>query len=162
MTTTSDAVSREAAWLNSFGDTLPALAVAQGGPFEVVQPYWPRTPQTRKTGIYVMRPGFKVERFANIRQMPHYEFHVRLVWPFSNTIGSEELENTNFDAAVDLVLQRILGLPGDKSHGGRFLSVAEKPEFVSFTQEDPAINFPNRAGFVGTFAYFADDFEYFG
>ncbi len=162
MPSTADAVAREAAWLNSYGDTLPSLSAAQGGPFEIVQAYNPRTPQTRKTGIYVNRPSFKIERFANIRQMPHYEFHVRLVWPFSNIVGSEETENANFDAAIELVLQRILGLQGDKSHGGRFLAVAEKPEFVTFLQEDPVINFPNRAGFVGTFTYFADDFEYTG
>lgn len=159
---TADAAPREAAWLNSYGDTLPSLNAAQGGPFGIVQAYLPRTPHTRETGLYVLRPSFKIERFGNIRQMPHYEFNVRVVWPFSNTVGSGEIENANFDAAVDLVLQRILGLQGDKSHGGRFLSVAEKPEFVSFNQEDPAISLPNRAGFVGTYTYFADDFEYIG
>jgi hypothetical protein len=80
----------------------------------------------------------------------------------SNTTGNEEAENATFDLAVDQVLQRVLGLPGDKTHGGRFLSVAETPEYVSYVQEDPAISFPNRAGFVGTFTYYADDVEYIG
>lgn len=159
MPSTADAVAREAAWLNSYGDTLPALSVAQGGPFEVIQAYRPRVLQPRKTGIYVRRPEFEVERFANVRQMYHYEFHTRIVWPLSNSTGSEELENANFDAAVDLVLQRILGLLLDKTHGGRFLAVAEKPSFVKWVEEDPATTFPNNAGFVGTFVYHADDQE---
>lgn len=159
MPSTADAVAREAAWLNSYGDTLPSLSAAQGGPFEVIQAYRPRVMQARKTGIYVRRPGFRVDRFANVRQMYHYEFHVRVVWPFASSIGSEEIENANFDAALDLVLQRILGLLLDKTHGGRFLAVAEKPEFVTWTEEDPATTFPNNAGFVGTFVYYADDQE---
>jgi hypothetical protein len=64
---TADAADREAAWLNAYGDTLPALNAAQGGPFDVIQSYNPRTMQTRKTGIYVLRPSFRVNRFANIR-----------------------------------------------------------------------------------------------
>jgi hypothetical protein len=159
---TADAAVREAAWLNSYGDTLPALNAIQGGPFDIIQAYDPRTVQARKTGIYVTRPAFRIERFANIRQMPHYTFHVKLVWPFSTSTGSEEVEQGNFDTAVDLCLQRILGLVGDKSHGGRFLAVAEKPEFVTFNQEDPTTTFPNRAGFLGSFTYYADDFEYIG
>jgi hypothetical protein len=159
---TADAAPREADWLNAYGDTLPALAATQGGPFSIIQAYDPRTIQARKTGIYVTRPAFKIDRFANIRQMPHYTFHVKLVWPFSTTSGAEEVDQANFDAAIDLVLQRILGLQEDKTHGGRFLAVAEAPEFVTFTQDDPVTTFPNRAGFLGTFIYYADDFEYIG
>lgn len=162
MPSTADAVAREVAWLNSYGDTLPSLSAAQGGPFDVIQAYRPRVLQARKKGIYVRRPIFRVERFANVRQMTHYEFNARIIWPFANQTGSEEIENANFDTAVDLVLQRILGLLLDKTHGGRFLSVAEKPEFVMWAEEDPTHTFPNNAGFVGTFTYYADDQENIG
>ena len=47
---TADAVDREAAWLATSGDGLPALLVTAGGPFGVVQAYWPRTPGKRTAG----------------------------------------------------------------------------------------------------------------
>lgn len=162
MPSTATVASRESSWLNSFGDGLPALTTANGGPFDVIQAYNPRTPGKRKNTIYVTRPEFIVQRFANIRQMPHYQIRLEVAWSLSNVSGSEEIDQQNFDNACDLVLQRILGLPQDKSHGGRFLSVAEKPEFVTFMQEDPRQTIPAQAAYIGNFSYHADDFEYFG
>lgn len=162
MPSTATVASRESDWLNSFGDGLPALTVANGGPFDVIQAYNPRTPGKRKNTIYVTRPEFTVIRFANIRQMPHYQIKLEVTWALSNVGGSEEVDQQNFDNACDLILQRILGLPQDKSHGGRFLSVAEKPEFVNFMQEDPRQTISSQISYIGTFTYHADDFEYFG
>lgn len=162
MPSTADAASREAAWLNTSGDGLPALTVANGGPWSTIQAYNPRTPGKRLRTIYVIRPEFTVMRFANIRQMPHYQFKLLLNWPLSNVAGSEENEQTSFDQACELVLERILGLPQDKTHGGRFLSVAEKPEFVTFLQEDPVHTISAQNCLLATFTYHADDFEYFG
>ncbi|HEY6021607.1 MAG TPA: hypothetical protein VIY48_17590 [Candidatus Paceibacterota bacterium] len=162
MPSTADAASREAAWLNSFGDGLPALTTANGGPWDLIQAYNPRTPGKRKNTIYVTRPEFRVDRFANIRQMAHYTFKLAMMFSLSNISGSEEIDQTNFDVAVDLVLQRILGLPQDKTHGGRFLAVAEKPEFVHFEQVDPVQTIVSNAAFIGSFTYHADDFEYTG
>ncbi len=164
MPSTADAASREAAWLASYNplDGLPALTTANGGPWDLVQAYDPRTPGKRKNTIYVTRPEYKIERFGNIRQMPHYLFHVKLTYALSNIAGSEEVDQQNFDTACELVLQRILGLQQDKSHGGRFLSVAEKPEFVHFMQDDPVETIPAKVAFTGMFVYYADDFEYFG
>lgn len=162
MPSTADVASREAAWLNSFGDGLPALTTVNGGPWDVIQAYNPRTPGKRRNTIYVTRPDFTVIRFGNIRQMPHYTIKLELMYSLSNIGGSEEVDQANFDSAVDLVLQRILGLPQDKSHGGRFLSVAEKPEFVHFEQVDPVQTIASNAAYIGSFVYHADDFEYFG
>lgn len=159
---TATAASREAAWLNAFGDGLPALSVDQGGPWSVIQAYDPRTPGKKKTGVYVTRPSFAISRFANVRQLARYTFHVKVVWPLSNIGGSEEVEQASFDSALELVVQRILGLPQDKTHGGRFLSVAETPDYLTFIQDDPVATIPNTANFTGTFTYNADDFEYYG
>lgn len=158
----ADAASREAAWLNAFNDGLPALNALQGGPWVVIQAYTPRTPRTKTTAIYVKRLEFSVERFANVRQKVRHTFHVKMTWPLLNISGSEENEQQTFDNAVNLVTLRILGLPLDKTHGGRFLSVAEEPHFLSYTQEDPEHTVPVLSGFEALFVYHADDPEYFG
>lgn len=162
MPTTSDAVSREAAWLNSFGDTLPSLNAAQGGPWDLIQARKPRTPPKRKSAIYVTRPHFKIVRFANVRQMPKYTFHVMTVWPLANQVGSEEIDQQNFDEAIDLLVVRILGLELDKTHGGRFLSVAENPEYLTYDQDDPVVSVADIGALTATLVYIADDFEYTG
>ena len=160
---TADAVAREAAWLNVTTDSLPALLVTAGGPFDVVQAYRPRTPGQRKRSLYVIRRAFRLERFANVRTMAHYEFELQINWPIQNSAGSGEEEQVALDAALDLVLQRIGGLVGDKTHGGRFRSVAEEPKFVDVVIADPADAFEKRPGvFEAAIAYWADDFEFTG
>lgn len=160
---TADAVARETEWLAIGNDTLPALLKTAGGPFDVVQAYRPRTPGQRKRSLYVIRRAFREERFANVRKMAHYELGLQINWPISNASGSGEEEQAELDAAVDLVLQRIGGLPFDKTHGGRFRSVAEEPRFVDVAFSDPLEAFEKRAGvFTAELAYWADDFEVTG
>jgi hypothetical protein len=160
---TADAAEREAAWLATSGDTLPALLVSAGGPFDVVQAYRPRTPRQRATSLYVIRRALREERFANVRRMAHYEFELQINWPITNTQGSGEDEQAALDAAVDLVLQRVGGLSFDKTHGGRFRSVAEEPKFVDVVFSDPAEAFAKRPGvFEAALSYWADDFEITG
>lgn len=129
---TSDAVAREAAWLQQSGDGLPALLSSAGGPWGIVQAYWPRTPNTSLTGIYVLRARLDDERFENVTIKPQYGFRLKLIWPVRNTSGSggqglAETAQQAFDDAIELLIQRVRGLPGDKTHGGRFLSVGEAP-----------------------------------
>lgn len=52
--TTADAVDRETAWLQTVGDSLPALLSTAGGPFDNVQGYYPRTPSMEQKTLYVM------------------------------------------------------------------------------------------------------------
>ena len=62
--TTATAEEREAAWLTSV-DTLPSLLTANGGPFEVVQAFWPGAKfAAKKTAIYVQRRHTRVYRFG--------------------------------------------------------------------------------------------------
>lgn len=160
---TADAVQREADWLNATGDTLPALLAAAGGPFDVVQAYRPRSPRTRGRSLYVLRRAFRRERFANVRTMDHYQFELQINWPIQNAAGSGEEEQSALDAAVDLVLLRISGLVGDKTHGGRFRSVAEEPKFIDVVFGDPQDVFDKRSGvFEAAVSYWADDFEFTG
>ncbi|MFF0409059.1 hypothetical protein ACFYUY_01315 [Kitasatospora sp. NPDC004745] len=159
---TSDAVDREAAWLQSFGDGLPALLTVNGGRWQNVQAYMPRTPGRRGSNIYVLRRSIREERFANVRRMAGYEFLLKLVWPLSSGTGSSEADQRAFDLAVDDVLTRIGGFPGDKSHGGRFRSVAENPHWLEVRFDDPATTVPSEAEFHAQISYHADDIEITG
>jgi len=161
---TSDAVQREADWLSSFGDGLPALLKTNGGPWDLVQAYWPRTPNYNLNGIYVTRTRITDIRWSNQRKLPRYTFRLKLFWRIgSTTTGTmiAETEQANFDAAVDLLIDRLRGTLGDKTHGGRFLSATEapgrNPEInIDF---DPPETTMDRGFLSGTANYEADDLE---
>jgi hypothetical protein len=161
--TTANAVDREVAFLTTTGDGLPALLTAAGGPFAVVQGYWPRTPNTNVTALYLRRSRIVDERWTNQRKKPRYSFTARLEWRIGSTstaAGIAEAEQRALDAAIELVVERVRGLVGDHSHGGMFLSVAEAPVppqiDVSFV--DPEQTLPQRY-LRADMTYFADDFE---
>lgn len=162
---TSDAVVRETAWLTTAGDGLPGLLAAAGGPWDTIQGYFPRTPAKSQTQIYVLRRGFKTQRFGQQRRIPTYQFHLSLWWPIGSGttgVGIAEAEQQNLDDAIDLLVQRIEGFVTDKSHGGRFMSVAEAPNGadITVTIGDPATAIPT--GFLTAFVtYTADDGDYF-
>lgn len=159
---TGDAVQREADWLATFGDGLPALLAVNGGPWDIIQAYWRRTPPSEKTGIYVLRTAFSDERVANIRIRDTYDFSLKLIWPVRAVAeGLAEQEQQNLDDAVDLLIQRIRGPLGDKTHGGRFLSAGEVPRMpgVHVQFEDPEITIPQLKSLRATVSYPADDFE---
>jgi hypothetical protein len=127
----TSAVQREAEWLSTSGDGLVALKKTDGGPFDVVQAYWPRTPNTRQTGLYVLRGSLSDDRFAQDRRIQRHALRLRVVWPIGSTTvatGLWEDEQAALDAAVDAVLVRIRAHVYDHTHGGRFLSVAEAPQ----------------------------------
>ena len=159
---TADAVSREVSWLTASGDGLPALLTQDGGPWDNIQGYWARTPATQQNTIYVLRSGLSDERAANIRIRTTYEFTLKLVWPIRQTSSPlAEGEQQNLDDAVDLLLQRIRGPVGDKTHGGAFLSVGEVPRLpgVHVTFDDPEVTIDAVKALRATVSYAADDFE---
>lgn len=131
MSSGKSAVDREVEWFLQDVPTLPPLLAAQQGAWEVVQGYVSRTPQTRKTALYVVRVGFVDQRFANQRTIRSHELRVKAYWPIgSSTTGRDlwEVEQRAFDKAVDDVVARVRGLLMDHTHGGRFLSAAEAPD----------------------------------
>src|SRR5690242_5340742 len=123
---TATAEEREAAWLATV-DTLPSLLTTNGGPFEVVQAFWPGAKfAAEKTAIYVQRRPTRVYRCGGQRIMGQYEFALKLVWPVrAAQQGMAEAGQQSFANAVEMLRARVSGFPGDKTHGGRFLSVAE-------------------------------------
>lgn len=159
---TRDAVAREAAWLATSGDGLPDLLANVGGPWDIVQAWWPRTPATQKRGIYVLLDpngvGIHDQRTANIRRRPSYMFLLRIIWPITAGSGSAEKEQQALADAVDLLLKRIDGPLMDKTHGGRFLSVAEDPRYVDVRFADPEQTIPAKQ-LRAEVTYSADDFE---
>lgn len=161
--TTADAVARETAWLTTSGDSLPALLTSAGGKWDVIQGYAPRAwaPGARKNQIWVLRRSIRIERFGDIRRMAKYEFELVLNWALSSRTGSAEADQTAFDAAIDDVVTRIGGLLQDKTHGGRFLSVAEDPTLIDVTFEPPMQTI-SEARFEAHITYGADDFDFNG
>lgn len=158
---TQSVETREAGWLTTV-DSLPSLLAANGGPWEVLQAFWTRTPGTQKTQLYVCSLSIDDQRTANIRIMPHYEITLAMYWPIRAT-GSPlaEIEQQNLKNAIDLTLQRIRGPVNDKSHGGAFLSAGETPRSpgVHVTIEPPWVTIPADKELRGTITYYCDDFE---
>lgn len=156
--TTADAVDRETAWLTNSGDGLPALLAADGGPWDLIQAYQPRTPPTQERSIFVLRLEFDDDRFDNVRKMVSYSFALRVNWPILASTGSAEDEQRALDAAIWQLLQRVRGPEFDKTHGGRFTSVGENPGKIRWRQDDPLKTIPAKV-LTGEFSYFADDEE---
>ena len=161
--TTADAVARETEWLRTSGDGLPALLTDVGGRWDLIQGYAPRAGATgmRKNQIWVLRRSMQIERFGGIRKMAKYEFELVLIWALSSRTGSAEPDQAASDAPIDDVLVRIGGLLQDKTHGGRFLSVAEDGSVVqvSFTPPEQSMT---DAVFRAHITYPADDFDFNG
>jgi len=157
---TADAVARETAWLNTTGDDLPALPASAGGPWQLIQAYWTRTPATQKTSIYVLRPLLLDQRASNQRIRPRYQMRLRLIWPVTVTTTSLlETAQQDFDTAVDLLIQRIRGPLGDKTHGSRFLSAGEVPRTVQVQWDDPEVTMGQFKQLRAEARYSIDDLE---
>lgn len=168
-TTTANAVAREAAWLSTAGDGLPNLLTEAGGRWDLVNPYWNRTPAQRQRIVWVNRAKINVRRYAHTRKWVSYRFTLELWWPMSTQTGSLEEEAQAFDTAINDVIMRVSGFGyngvrnADKTHGGRFLSVGET-EFDGDTIETDIVpgieSMPVGVGFKATITYPADDFEF--
>jgi hypothetical protein len=169
---TSDAVTREAAWLAQSYDSLPALLKSAGGQWDVVQAYWPGDGLARgKCGIYVTRARVDDDHPSPWRYRPRHIFRLKLTWPIAaGTSPAEvepslaETEQQNFDNAIGDLLVRLRGPQGDKTHGGRFLSVAEVPTegSISVVFDDPEITIRAANQLRATVTYYADDSEFSG
>lgn len=163
---TSTAVAREAAWLTATGDGLPPLRKADGGMWDNVQAYWPGNRQgAMRAGIYVTRRTISDQHPVSQRYRSQYLFRLKLTWPIKQaTSPLAENEQANFDLATGYLLQRIRGPLGDKTHGGRFLSVAQVPEQqpVDVDFDDPQVTIPAVTALTATATYYADDFEFDG
>jgi hypothetical protein len=158
----SDALDREAEWLSVVGDGLPALTGTQDAPFEIVQARQPRLQAMSKRAIYVLRapsPSARLTRFAAQRSMLTTHLMLRLHWPFRDGRGSAEAEQVAFEQAIDMVLVRVQGLFSDKTHGGRFLSVAENPDDINIDYTDP-MEGVQAFRFLAHMTYSADDTDF--
>lgn len=156
-TLTADAVDRETAWLTTSGDGLPALLATAGGLWDNVQAYFPRDSYSQQRTIYVLRHRVQQKRIGAQRVMATYPFRLILYWPLLDGEGSAESDQRLFDVALDQVLQRVLGPLGDKTHGGRFLSVAESGT-VEIDYDNVEQTIPH--GYLrAELAYTADDQE---
>jgi hypothetical protein len=173
--TSADACDREAAWLSLPGTTqdgLPSLLKIDGGVWDTVQAYQPRTPPARKAQIFVVRADMQIERFGHVRTLFSYDFILKLRWPLSNGAGNAEADQRAFDVAIHDLCMRIRGVgpnqPGgaDKTHNGAFLQVAEGSEMthtvpgirVHFTDAEQTI--VSGLDFQASVMYAADDRDF--
>lgn len=173
--TSADAVDRETAWLNLPGTTqdgLPSLLKLNGGPWDAIQAYNPRTPAARKAQVFVTRTDLAVERLAHVRSIFAYDFLLKCRWPLSNGAGNAESDQRAFDVAIHLLCMRIRGVgpnqPGgsDKTHNGAFLQVAEGSDVtrttpgirVHFVDAEQTIT--SGLDFMATIMYAADDRDF--
>ena len=168
-----DAVAREAAWLNTAsGDSLPFLPASAGGDWQIIDAYTQAAAtRTQQTAIYVTRePGWENIRVANQRTRPRYRMRLDLRWPVRVTspgtaTSIAAAEQANFDAAIELLRQRVAGPLGDKSHGGRFLSAAIAPSKgqpdITVTPVPAGADAIIRAGkeLRASMSYIVDDYE---
>jgi hypothetical protein len=160
---TDSAVSREAAWLSVTTDSLPVLP-SPAGPWNLVQAYPPGNRfAANKTGIYVDAREVTDLRVSNQRIRPQYEFTLTLIWPVKGG-GAPLAEGAQqaMASAIDLLVQRIRGPVGDKTHGGAFLSVAENPRSVRLSKMDPETTIPGDDRIRCAVTYRADDLEISG
>lgn len=161
---TSDAVAREAEWLAQSNDGMPALLKSAGGQWDVVQAYWPGEGLTpEKSGIYITRCQLDEDHPSTWRYKPRYIFRLKLMWPVKSASSpSAETEQREFDNAIGDLLKRIRGPQGDRTHGGRFLSVAAVPMegAVSVAFDDPEITIPATKELRAIVTYHVDDSEF--
>jgi hypothetical protein len=159
---TQSVETREAAYLVAVDGFAWPLLTANGGPWDVLQAFYARTPGTQKTQCYVWAAEVSDERVGGIRIRPTYQITLSLHWPLRQTTSPlAEQEQQAFKNAVDLLLQRIRGPVNDKSHGGEFLSAGEVPRSpgVHVMYEHPAQTIPADKELRATITYFADDWE---
>jgi hypothetical protein len=157
---TATVETRETAWLTTV-DSLPALLTTDDGPWEVIQAFDPVARRaSNKPSIYVKALHVTDQRVANLRIRPQYEITLELHWPVRTPVPPiAETETQNLKDAADLVLQRVRGFPGDKTHGGRFLSAGEVPSHPEIVFTDPALTIPEGKYVAAVISYRADDLE---
>ena len=88
---------------------------------------------------------------------------VQAYWPGAK-FAAKETEQQAFDNAIELLRQRVNDLPGDKTHGSRFLSAAETPPgtYLEVVFDDPEVTIPQGGWLRATATYPADDVEILG
>lgn len=139
----ADALTREAAWLSAdlSANGIPPLLTGVGdgtGPFGVVAAYGRRLAQ-QPSQLYVCRDPY-TERSMEARGQWRESMHgivLLILWQRQTSGTQLEVDQQLLDNAVERILDRVRGLPGDHSHGGRFFSVAEDANGIRVDYPDP-------------------------
>lgn len=136
----ADAVAREVEWLSDPQDGLPALLVAQEGPFDLIVPYGrtrANSPDilTNPKVLAVARESAMDVRFDYQQRLFAHQFRLTVQWPLTSP-GTPEACFADVDAALDDLVAKIRGPWPDHTHGGRFMAVAEGMDTGATTQID--------------------------
>ena len=124
----TDAVDREAAW---FTDDLSANGIppllkqgSNGAPFAIVRAR-ARQPSQRGQACFIWLERVVESRYALTRKLQVYHLVATCLWTRASDVGKTDVDEASFEAALAKVVQRVRGLKGDKTHGGRFLAAGE-------------------------------------
>ncbi len=101
-----------------------------------------------------------MERFGFNRKLNHHSFMLRRDRPQSSPSGQAESVQAAFDAAVDLVVQRVSGLFQDKTHGARFDQRGRGSHQHRRAVPDPEQSIQAKAELSALITYQADDQDY--
>lgn len=153
----ADAVTKEAAWLNVTNDSLPVLTAAG---WDRVDAY-PVSYGRAMKRLEVWRERYEETRESNGRRLVTHHLVVEVHWPNTRSADVSQNQWTAVDTAVNVVLTRIRGLAGDKTHGGRFLAVGEEAQgstAITVEWDDPYITEgPAQSNIRGRIRYTADE-----
>lgn len=154
---TDSVITRETAWLNITTDTLPAL-VGTGAPFAVISAQFPRQ-KGNLPAVRVTRSEFRTIPYATQQTFTRHAMRLRVWWPVLGS-GDAAAAATALDAALELLLQRVVGPVDEKKHGGRFMSVAEEKTgqpgvIVKIT--DPEVALAHGKALTADVLYVIDD-----
>jgi hypothetical protein len=158
---TDTVITREVEWLSTTDDSLPVLVKTDmqdgSAPFDVIAGYWPRQPGNVRA-VYVLKLNTQVIAETPGRVMPRHTMSLRVRYPIIN--GDLVVAQQGLDAALELLLLRVVGPLQTKTHGGRFLACAEPLVWgqpgVTVVLDDPA-----RAdgSLTASVTYVIDDLE---
>lgn len=135
-----DAVQRETDWLTDITTVgLPVLLASEGGAWDLVLPYGRANGTVSPARVlFISRVSGTDARFTiGAQRIQAHQFLVSAEWPVRAS-SNPQADLAAFDAAIETVLIRIRGLVGDKTHGSRFLSVAEGHEATGGQTSAPA------------------------
>ncbi|MHB8511483.1 MAG: hypothetical protein ACYDCC_04830 [Actinomycetota bacterium] len=164
---TADAVARETTWFLSDQSggvpfALPALPATLGGPFTVVQGYYDPF-VTRVPSCVIWREDIHEYRLASggVKRVD-YDMVATLYWPKTAGTGKASDDQTNFDIAVDKVIQRIRAWPADHTHGNAFFASGERglgsgDKGIHVRYANPIVQIEKGAPFIAEVRWMAND-----
>ncbi|HJV09472.1 MAG TPA: hypothetical protein VJ653_07315 [Acidimicrobiales bacterium] len=120
----ADALDREAEWygLDLVDDGIPALASADGGPFDVVATHVRRLAQAGHQLYLAHGPTTQPASSKSTTRLDH-QVAALVLWAAVGAGARAHVDQASMEEAVAKVIARVIGPVGDVGHGGRWFKV---------------------------------------